>query len=56
MEELGERRVLRGLSLHGLDPSSTPDIETFWREIADPICLGANGRRAGQSSTSARLF
>lgn len=25
------------LNLHGLDPGSTPDIETFWREIADPI-------------------
>jgi hypothetical protein len=25
------------LNLHGLDPNSTPDIETFWREIADPI-------------------
>jgi hypothetical protein len=25
------------LSLHGLDPFSTPDIEAFWREIADPI-------------------
>jgi hypothetical protein len=26
------------LSLHGLDPSSTPDVETFWREVAQPIC------------------
>jgi hypothetical protein len=26
------------LSLHGLDPSSTPDVETFWREIAQPLC------------------
>jgi hypothetical protein len=26
------------LSLHGLEPNSTPDIETFWRTIADPIC------------------
>jgi AAA domain len=25
------------LSLHGLDPSSTPDVEAFWREIATPI-------------------
>ncbi len=25
------------LSLHGLEPNSTPDIETFWRTIADPI-------------------
>jgi AAA domain len=25
------------LNLHGLDPGSTPDIETFWREIATPI-------------------
>ena len=25
------------LSLHGLDPGSTPDIETFWREIATRI-------------------
>ncbi len=33
------------LSLHGLDPSSTPDIETFWREVADPIC------RAGAAPT-----
>jgi hypothetical protein len=29
------------LSLHGLDPNSTPDIETFWREIADPIAKQA---------------
>jgi hypothetical protein len=27
------------LSLHGLDPSSTPDIETFWREVATPITV-----------------
>jgi hypothetical protein len=33
------------LSLHGLDPNSTPDIETFWREVADPIC------RAGAAPT-----
>ena len=33
------------LSPHGLDPSSTPDIETFWREVADPIC------RAGAAPT-----
>jgi hypothetical protein len=26
------------LSLHGLDPNSTPDVETFWREVAQPIC------------------
>src|SRR5439155_10767997 len=26
------------LSLHGLDPNSTPDVETFWREVATPIC------------------
>lgn len=25
------------LNLHGLDPSSTPDVETFWREIATPL-------------------
>jgi hypothetical protein len=25
------------LSLHGLDPGSTPDIESFWREVASPI-------------------
>jgi hypothetical protein len=25
------------LGLHGLDPNSTPDIETFWREVATPI-------------------
>jgi hypothetical protein len=25
------------LSLHGLDPHSTSDVETFWREIATPI-------------------
>lgn len=25
------------LGLHGLDPGSTPDIETFWREVASPI-------------------
>lgn len=25
------------LTLHGLDPSSTTDVETFWREIATPI-------------------
>ena len=25
------------LSLHGLDPASTPDIEKFWREVATPI-------------------
>jgi AAA domain-containing protein len=25
------------LSLHGLDPHSTPDVETFWREVAQPI-------------------
>jgi hypothetical protein len=25
------------LGLHGLDPSSTPDVEAFWREIADPL-------------------
>jgi hypothetical protein len=25
------------LNLHGLDPGSTSDIETFWREIATPI-------------------
>ena len=24
------------LNLHGLDPSRTPDVETFWREVADP--------------------
>jgi hypothetical protein len=28
------------LSLHGLDPGSTSDVETFWREVADPICRG----------------
>jgi hypothetical protein len=26
------------LSLQGLDPNSTPDVETFWREVADPVC------------------
>jgi hypothetical protein len=26
------------LNLHGLDPNKTSDIETFWREVADPIC------------------
>lgn len=25
------------LNLHGLDPQSTSDVETFWREIATPI-------------------
>jgi hypothetical protein len=25
------------LNLHGLDPGKTPDVETFWREIATPI-------------------
>jgi hypothetical protein len=25
------------LNLHGLDPGSTADIETFWREVATPI-------------------
>jgi hypothetical protein len=25
------------LSMHGLEPNSTPDIDTFWRTIADPI-------------------
>jgi AAA domain-containing protein len=25
------------LLLHGLDPTSTPDVETFWREVATPI-------------------
>jgi hypothetical protein len=25
------------LNLHGLDPLSTDDVESFWREIADPI-------------------
>src|SRR5262249_34219938 len=25
------------LSLHGLDPGSTPDVEKFWREVATPI-------------------
>ena len=25
------------LNLHGLDPGSTSDIETFWREVATPI-------------------
>lgn len=33
------------LNLHGLDPNSTPDIETFWREIADPLT------RAGAAPT-----
>lgn len=43
--ELGERgaRLFIGdafnpfLSLHGLDPEKTKDVETFWREVADPI-------------------
>jgi hypothetical protein len=26
------------LSLHGLDPNSVSDVETFWRTMADPIC------------------
>jgi AAA domain len=26
------------LSMHGLDPNSTPDVETFWREVAQPFC------------------
>jgi hypothetical protein len=25
------------LSLHGLDPNSTPDVEKFWRVVASPI-------------------
>jgi AAA domain-containing protein len=25
------------LNLHGLDPGSTSDVETFWREVATPI-------------------
>ena len=25
------------LNLHGLDPGSTSDVETFWREVASPI-------------------
>jgi hypothetical protein len=25
------------LSMHGLEPNSTPDIDTFWRTIADPL-------------------
>jgi hypothetical protein len=25
------------LNLHGLDPTSTQDVETFWREVATPI-------------------
>jgi hypothetical protein len=25
------------LWLHGLDPTKTPDIEAFWRQVADPI-------------------
>ncbi len=27
------------LNLHGLDPSSTTEVETFWREVAAPITL-----------------
>ena len=27
------------LNLHGLDPGSTSDIETFWREVATPITV-----------------
>lgn len=26
------------LSLHGLDPNSTPDVEAYWRGVAKPIC------------------
>ena len=26
------------LNLHGLNPDSVTDVETFWRTIADPIC------------------
>lgn len=33
------------LNLHGLDPGSTSDIETFWREVATPIT------RAGAAPT-----
>jgi hypothetical protein len=25
------------LQLHGLDPTKTPDVEAFWREVADPL-------------------
>jgi hypothetical protein len=25
------------LNLHGLDPNSTADVETFWREVASPL-------------------
>jgi hypothetical protein len=25
------------LNLHGLDPNKTTEVETFWREVADPI-------------------
>src|SRR5262249_30359214 len=25
------------LALHGLDPMQTPDVEAFWREVADPL-------------------
>jgi AAA domain len=27
------------LSLHGLDPNSTPDVEAFWREVATPLTV-----------------
>ncbi len=33
------------LGLHGLDPSSTPDVEAFWSQVAQPIC------NAGAAST-----
>jgi len=33
------------LGLHGLDPNSTSDVETFWREVAAPIT------RAGAAPT-----
>lgn len=44
-EEIAEERVRLFvidafnpmLSLHGLDPASTADVETFWREVATPI-------------------
>jgi AAA domain len=33
------------LRLHGLDPNSTPDVEAYWQEVADPIT------RAGAAPT-----
>lgn len=42
LRELGVRLLIGDafnpwLNLHGLDPHSTSDVETFWREVATPI-------------------